>query len=150
MTQQGQTNTSDASPVDQRERSGRGDSGEALQSQVLQKPKRRQFTTQYKLRILEELDAAERGQVGMILRREGLYSAIPQKWREWRHKRMAQPNKDNQKRDRSAEYELSKLKRENARLRLEIEKRDVMLDLQKKAQEMLDCFKLDEAEPTDD
>ena len=44
--------------------------------EVVAKPKRRQFTAQYRLRILEEADrCTELGEVGRLLRREGLYSS---------------------------------------------------------------------------
>ena len=44
--------------------------------EVVPKAKRRQFTAKYKLRILEEADhCRERGQIGELLRREGLYSS---------------------------------------------------------------------------
>jgi len=44
--------------------------------EVMPRAKRRRFTAEYKLRILEEADAwTERGQVGALLRREGLYSS---------------------------------------------------------------------------
>ena len=39
------------------------------------RPKRRTFTAEYKVQILAEYDAADRGERGAILRREGLYSA---------------------------------------------------------------------------
>ena len=43
------------------------------------KPKRRQYTPEYKLRILQEIDSSrdERGSIGRILRREGLYVSPP-------------------------------------------------------------------------
>jgi transposase-like protein len=44
--------------------------------EVAAKPKRRQFTAEYRLRILEEADGCtEPGEVGQLLRREGLYSS---------------------------------------------------------------------------
>ena len=44
--------------------------------EVVLQAKRRQFSAQYKLRILEEADrCTERGQIGELLRREGLYSS---------------------------------------------------------------------------
>jgi hypothetical protein len=44
--------------------------------EVIPQAKRRRFSTEYKLRILEEADArTERGQIGSLLRREGLYSS---------------------------------------------------------------------------
>lgn len=49
------------------------------------KPQRRKFSTEYKLRVLREIDAAsEPGQIGEILRREGLYSQIISVWRRQR------------------------------------------------------------------
>ena len=50
------------------------------------RPTRRQFTGEYKLRILEETDrCSEPGEVGRILRREGLYSSHLTAWRKARH-----------------------------------------------------------------
>ncbi len=40
-----------------------------------ERPRRRAFTAEYKLAILDEYDATEAGEKGAILRREGLYSA---------------------------------------------------------------------------
>jgi len=53
--------------------------------EVKEKKSRRRFTAQYKLRILEEADAcAQPGQLGALLRREGLYSSSLTKWRQQR------------------------------------------------------------------
>ena len=55
--------------------------------EVSDRPKRRKFVARYKLTILRELDAVtDPGQVGAILRREGLYSSYIA---EWRRKRVA-------------------------------------------------------------
>ena len=55
--------------------------------EVVAKPKRRQFTAQYRLRILEEADrCTQRGEVGRLLRREGLYSSHLTAWRKARRK----------------------------------------------------------------
>lgn len=49
------------------------------------KPQRRRFSTEYKLAILREVDAASKpGEIGEILRREGLYSQIISVWRRQR------------------------------------------------------------------
>jgi transposase len=45
------------------------------------RPKRRRFTQEYKARILAEYEAAERGERGAILRREGLYTSHLVEWR---------------------------------------------------------------------
>ena len=53
--------------------------------EVVARPKRRRFTAEYRLRILEEADdCTEPGDVGRLLRREGLYSSHLTKWREAR------------------------------------------------------------------
>ena len=55
--------------------------------EVVAKPKRRQFTAQYRLRILEEADrCTQPGEVGRLLRREGLYSSHLTAWRKARRK----------------------------------------------------------------
>jgi transposase len=55
-----------------------------INPEVLEKPERRQFSTDYKLRILQETDTCEAGQIGAILRREGLYSSHLTTWRRQR------------------------------------------------------------------
>ena len=53
---------------------------------VVAKPTRRRFTAEYKLRILEEANrCSEPGDVGRMLRREGLYSSHLTAWRKARH-----------------------------------------------------------------
>jgi len=55
--------------------------------EVVAKPRRRQFSAQYRLRILEEADrCTEPGDVGRLLRREGLYSSHLTAWRKARRK----------------------------------------------------------------
>jgi len=51
--------------------------------EVVAKPKRRRFTAEYRLRIVKEADrCTQPGDVGRLLRREGLYSSHLTKWRE--------------------------------------------------------------------
>ena len=53
--------------------------------EVLARAKRRQFTGEYKQKILTQTDAAKgSGEVGAVLRREGLYSSHLTKWRRER------------------------------------------------------------------
>ena len=55
--------------------------------EVVAKPKRRKFTAQYRLRILEKADRCTRpGEVGRLLRREGLYSSHLTTWRRARRR----------------------------------------------------------------
>ena len=65
--------------------------------EVVAKPTRRQFSAEYRLRILEEADrCTEPGEVGRLLRREGLYSSHLSSWRKARRQgslRGLTPNK---------------------------------------------------------
>jgi transposase len=51
---------------------------------VTTKAKRRRFTAEYKRKILKEADACDRGELGALLRREGLYSSHLVEWRRAR------------------------------------------------------------------
>ena len=52
--------------------------------EVPERAKRRTFTAAYKLRVVEEYEAAEPGARGEVLRREGLYSSHLTEWRKAR------------------------------------------------------------------
>ena len=53
--------------------------------ELVERPQRRRFTSEYKLRILREVDGLSRpGDVGALLRREGLYSSHLSTWRRQR------------------------------------------------------------------
>jgi transposase-like protein len=53
--------------------------------ELVERPRRRRFSAEYKLRIVREADACERpGEVGALLRREGLYSSLLTEWRRAR------------------------------------------------------------------
>lgn len=53
----------------------------------MERPRRRTFTAAYKLKIVQEADACEkRGEVGALLRREGLYTSHLSAWRKERDK----------------------------------------------------------------
>jgi transposase-like protein len=108
---------------------------------------RRQYTAEYKERILDEIDRAEEpGELGAILRREGLYSQIISKWRQQRQKgqlRDSHQTKRGRKADPQA-GELSRLKAENERLRARLERAEAIIDVQKKVSQLLGG---DEQEP---
>jgi transposase-like protein len=99
-------------------------------------PRRRQFSAAYKLRILEEADRCSGpGQIGSLLRREGLYSSHLTEWRRARREGTlgALSRKRGPKRRRSeAQQELERLRRENARLRAELDRAKTIIDVQKK------------------
>jgi transposase-like protein len=104
------------------------------------KAKRRRFTAEYKLRILREVDRAKApGEVGAILRREGLYSSLLTAWRRDRD-RVAKTGLAARKRGPKAKVvdpKIKQLEREIAKLRRRNQRVELMLDIQKKASEML-------------
>lgn len=116
---------------------------DAPNPEVLDRPKRRRFTFEYKLDILKELDSAERGTIGGILRREGLYRSQASTWRQQRlagqlgngkAKKMGRP----QKRKQAMEDDNVRLQRENKRLEDELRKARFIIEVQKKVSEMLE------------
>lgn len=122
-------------------RNGNGKvSGEIEDTEVTQKPLRRQYRYEYKERLLAEIDACrEPGQVGAILRREGLYSQLISKWRQ-QLKRHGQAGLMPQKRGPKAAAstgELARLQRENERLRQRLERAELIIEVQKKVSQML-------------
>ena len=104
--------------------------------EVVPKAKRRQFTAKYKLRILEEADrCSERGQIGELLRREGLYSSHLSKWRQQRAQGQLQglaPKKRGRTGQDPSAAELAQLRRENERLRAQLEQAEIIIEVQKK------------------
>jgi len=104
--------------------------------EVVERAKRRRFSAEYKLRILREADACQGdGDVGALLRREGLYSSHLVNWRKQRDNGLI-----TRKRGRKANPSLKRIKeleRENARLKKRLKRADLLLDIQKKASELL-------------
>lgn len=96
---------------------------------------RRRYTAAYKRRILDEVGRSGRGEIGLILRREGLYSSQLSQWRDWRNG-MTSKKKDSGLTN-ELKTEVQRLEKENARLKLKLRKAEAMLDLQKKAAEIL-------------
>ena len=118
-----------------------GGDAHAPDPEVLPRAERRQYTAQYKLRILEEVErCTERGQIGALLRREGLYSSHLSKWRRQRAEGQLQAL-SGQKRGRKAQEvgveELTRLQRENERLRARLEQAEMIIDVQKKLSRLL-------------
>ena len=107
---------------------------------VVTKAKRRQHTAEYKLRILGELDkSAGKGEVGAILRREGLYSSLISKWREQREQGSLSGlggQRRGPKVDPNA-AELARLQRENRRLKEKLEKAELIIEVQKKVARLM-------------
>lgn len=111
--------------------------------EVPDKPARRHFTAEYKLRILTLADACtEAGSLGALLRREGLYASNLNTWRHQRERGILSgltPKKRGRKesvRDPLV-AENEKLRRENERLTNRLKQTEIIIDVQKKISQIL-------------
>jgi transposase-like protein len=108
--------------------------------EVKVKPERRRFTAEYKLRILKEADnCTGPGQIGALLRREGLYSSNLTQWRLQRAEGVLQaltPRKRGPKVDPLAE-ENAALRQRVDRLEAELKRAETIIEVQKKVSELL-------------
>jgi len=108
---------------------------EGMKTEVVAKAKRRQHPAEYKLRILREVETCKgKGEVGALLRREGLYSSLVSKWRE-QHERGSLTGLSGKRRGPKVEAnaeELIRLQRENKRLQAQLERAELIIDVQKK------------------
>lgn len=139
MAQTNRSSRVDAKTPDEPERSG-GSSGVRPDPEVLAKAKRRRFSAAYKLQIVEEAEACtESGAVGALLRREGLHSSHLASWREARRAGAlgALKKRRGPKGQSKATKENEKLRKENARLRRRLKQAETILEIQKKASEIL-------------
>jgi transposase-like protein len=111
--------------------------------EVTAKPSRRRYTAEYKHRILREAETCTRpGELGALLRREGLYSSNLTVWRKQRErgeieglsqkKRGPLPKEKN-----PLAAKVATLERENRRLRARSERAEGLVELQKKVSEIL-------------
>jgi transposase-like protein len=105
-------------------------------SEVTAHRARRRFTTHYKLEILQKADACTRpGQLGALLRKEGLYSSHLVTWRRQREDGLT-PKKRGRKTTR-VDPQLKKLEQENRRLLSRLQKAEALLAFQKQVSELL-------------
>jgi len=108
--------------------------------EVVVKAQRRRFTAEYKQRILQEADACTQyGDVGALLRREGLYSSHLSTWRRQRQQGELQglaPAKRGRKADPLA-AENARLQRETERLKAQLARAELIIDVQKKVSALL-------------
>jgi transposase len=107
--------------------------------EVPEKAQRRQFSAAYKQRILEETDrCTELGQIGALLRREGLYSSHLSTWRSQREQALAAQRRG---RKPSAQFgpaeRIAELERDNERLHQQLEQAQALIEVQKKLSELL-------------
>ena len=111
--------------------------------EVVPRAKRRRFSAEYKLRILEEAEAcSERGEIGALLRREGLYSSHLTTWRRQREQgQLAALSRKKWGRkpsvDEALAKELAELKRDNQRLGNRLQQAETIIEVQKKLSGLL-------------
>jgi transposase len=111
--------------------------------EVPENKSRRRFTARYKFRILQEVDACiEPGQIGAILRREGLYYSNLNTWRQQRQEGMLEglsPKKRGRKEKPVSPLanRVAELERENQRLANKLRQAETIIEVQKKISEIL-------------
>ena len=119
--------------------------GSGPDPEVVAVAKRRSYTAAYKQRILREAEVAKAkggGEVGALLRREGLYSSHLDTWRRQRE-RGELAGLAPKKRGRKAKEinplakRVAELERNERRLLRKLQQQQVMLDIQKKVSELL-------------
>lgn len=107
----------------------------------LERARRRQFTVGYKLRILTEADAARTsGEIGALLRREGLYSSHLAAWRRQREEGILHalsPRRRGRPTSSPDQRELTRLRLENERLEQRLLAAEAVIEIQKKVSLLL-------------
>ena len=109
--------------------------------EVVARAHRRQFTAAYKLRILEEADACSApGQLGALLRREGLYSSHLSEWRRLRSQgtlAALAPQRRGRPAKAATSAELTRLRQENEQLTRQLAAAEAIIEIQKKVSSLL-------------
>lgn len=111
--------------------------------EVVPMAERRRFTAEEKLRIVEEADhCAEPGEIGALLRREGIYSSYLSRWRRARDRGQLtalRPQQRGPKRatDVALAREVARLQRENVRLQDRLDRAETIIEVQKKLLQLL-------------
>ncbi len=126
------------------------ETGVARDSEVPERAKRRTYTAEYRLRILREADRCKRpGEIGALLRREGLYSSILNFWRQQRKRGeparllgkrpglQAQEAEVLADRVRKLQSEKAAWQGERTRLIRKLKRAETIIEIQKKASELM-------------
>ena len=112
----------------------------SMEVEVVAKATRRRFTAEYKLKVLREADACRMpGEIGALLRREGLYTSHLCQWRKERGKGQLFEKKRGPapKETNPLAPKLATMEKEIARLKARVERAEALVDLQKKVSEIL-------------
>lgn len=110
-------------------------------TEVMETIPRRTFSAQYKLRILQEADACGHGQLGAMLRREGLYYSHIKDWRKQRDSGALEGLSKKRGRKKTVKNPLAtenaRLEKENRQLEEELRKARIIIEYQKKMADLL-------------
>ena len=111
--------------------------------EVVPLAERRRFTAEEKLRILDEAEACtEPGEIGALVRREGIYSSYLSRWRQARDSGQLSALGANRRgpkpaTDAAAAREIARLRRENERLQKRLVQAETIIEVQKKLSALL-------------
>ena len=123
---------------------GLAPAGATPDPEVTDKPKRRRFTVEYKLSLLKKADACTQpGEVGALLRREGVYSSTLSQWRRQREEGTLASLKPKRRGRKVHEVNplagrVTELEREVQRLQGKLRQAETIIDVQKKLCEMVE------------
>ena len=112
--------------------------------EVQPKPSRRRFSAEYKRRIVAEADQCQHGELGALLRREGLYHSQLSSWR----KAVANDTLGNTKRGPRTNpnaAEVKRLQRENERLQRKLADAEAIIDAQKKLASLMERLRSEDS-----
>jgi len=117
--------------------------GRQPEPEVVPRATRRSFSAAYKQRVVEEVgQCTERGQIGALLRREGLYSSQLSTWRRQQEAGGLQgmsPQKRGRKASRDTkDVEIAALRRKNEQLQRQLTQAELIIGAQKKLAEALE------------
>lgn len=111
--------------------------------EVVEMPTKRRFSAEYKMRIIAEADACKSpGEVGALLRREGLYDSHLYRWRKKQREGALgalAPGKRGPEPDPVVPFKkrIADLERENERLKAKLTQAETIIDVQKKVAGLL-------------
>ena len=135
--------TSDMAEVNQAQQTAVAASAVRPDPEVEPKTDRRQFTAAYKRSIVEQAERCQgEGEIGALLRREGLYSSHLSNWRRAKREGTLGGTKARRRGpaaavDAGAQREIARLQAQNQRLENELEKAHIIMDVQKKLSALL-------------
>jgi transposase-like protein len=115
------------------------DGGGVPDPEVVAKAKRRRFSAEYRLKILRQADACRAGELGALLRREGLYSSILSTWRRQREQGALAALRARKRgpKPKAVDPRVKELEKQNRRLQRKLKQAEMIIEVQKKVHEIL-------------